>query len=74
VVISLYLLSSFIASFSLEPLINKATKIFFNLPPIKKKIVEDMEKARVDILKDYSEEMRPQVDKIPYKPLAITIG
>lgn len=47
-------------------------KILYDLPPIRKKIHQEMEKAKQDILKDYPPNLRVELDKIPYKaPLSV---
>ena len=47
VVIGLYLLLSFLASFSIKNLYAKLMKLVFDLPPVRKYILSEVEKARM---------------------------
>ena len=47
VVIGLYLLLSFLTSFSIKSLYAKLMKLVFDLPPIRKYILSEVEKARM---------------------------
>lgn len=49
-------------------------KIVYDLPPIRKKICQEMEKAKQDILKEYPTNLRVELDKIPYKAPLCVLG
>ena len=49
-------------------------KLVFDLPPIKKYLMSEVEKNRMASLKTYPKELLIENRKIPYKPPSIELG
>lgn len=47
---------------------NRVAKFVLGIGPVRREIEKNLEKARVEILSEYPSELRPKLDKIPYKP------
>ena len=74
IIIGTYLLTTWIASFSLKRVYGKVMKLVFDLPPIKKYLMSEVEKNRMASLKTYPKELLIENRKIPYKPPSIELG
>jgi len=67
-VIALYIVVSFIRSISPKRIYNWAAKFVLGFGPVRRELEKNLEKVRVEILSEYPSELRPKLDKIPYKP------
>lgn len=66
-IIATYLVFSFISSFSLKSFYSKFMRLVFDLPPIRKYILTEVEKARKEVLKDHPKELLVSIKTVPYK-------
>lgn len=67
-VVALYLVVSCIRSISPKRIYNRVAKFALGIGPVRREIEKNLEKVRVEILSEYPSELRPKLDKIPYKP------
>jgi hypothetical protein len=67
-IIAVYIVLSCIRSISPKRIYNRGAKFVFSLGPVRRELQKNLEKARVEILAEYPSELRPKLDKIPYKP------
>ena len=74
VIIAIYLVFSCIASISPTRIYQYFMRLLFNLPFIRKTIIAQLDEAREAILHEYPDQLRPKIDKIPYKPPTEIIG
>ena len=49
-------------------------KLVFDLPPVRRYLLSEVEKARKEIFKSYPKEMLVENRKVPYKPPNIDFG
>ena len=49
-------------------------RLVFDLPPVRKYILSEVEKARKEVLKDHPSDLLVDIRKIPYKPPSIDLG
>jgi hypothetical protein len=68
IIIGIYLLVSWVTSISPRNIYSKIMKLVFDLPPVKRFILSEVEKARQEIFTKYPKEMLVENRKVPYKP------
>jgi hypothetical protein len=72
VVIAIYIVFTFLSSFSIKRIYKKVVKFVFSFGPIRREVAKNLDKARTEILAEYPPELLPKLDKIPYKAPDIT--